>query len=246
MKTNKYQTQYDYEFRSIQSQRDDQWIPMMTTMRRTIEESILLRDIQHTVDFSQQYQDNEELESITNQDIDVLKLYIASNFSVCTDLAEREGLPKEIAQETKQLFFYAMVPCHSLPALVNCNLHYLTLLINQLKRHDTSTYSYPVRMAITYMYSHRYQCISGSQLAQHIQIDRTYLSRLFKQETSSTMMHYFKCIKMELAAHLIQLQLYPLSAISEMLGYSDYSVFCRNYKSVYGDAPGSSSSKHTG
>lgn len=74
-------------------------------------------------------------------------------------------------------------------------------------------------------------------ISKHLLLNQTYLRRMFKSEVNMTVTEFLTKTRMEKAKQLIIEEEYKLSAIAEMVGYSDPSYFSKCFKKYYGVSP---------
>ena len=98
------------------------------------------------------------------------------------------------------------------------------------------TYESHVYKVKNYIELHYAEDIKISNLADLLNINRKYLAKIFKIETGYTMKEYLVRTKMRYAAELI-LNGHTVSEVSEMLSYSDSSVFSTAFYRHFGYYP---------
>lgn len=81
------------------------------------------------------------------------------------------------------------------------------------------------------------QRISLEEMADHLHLNASYFSRLFKKETGETFIEYVIRTKMEHAKKLLDQTAQPISRICEMLGYDNPSYFIKLFKNYTGVTP---------
>jgi AraC-like DNA-binding protein len=74
-------------------------------------------------------------------------------------------------------------------------------------------------------------------LAKYAFLSETQFKKLFKQQTSMTVMKYVTKLRMEKAHALITHTDYPLQIIGEKVGYREPSTFCRKFSQYFGLSP---------
>ncbi|MDW7678436.1 MAG: phosphoenolpyruvate hydrolase family protein, partial [Bacillota bacterium] len=79
--------------------------------------------------------------------------------------------------------------------------------------------------------------ISLTEMAEKLHISRSYLSSLFKKEVGCSFPNYVTKFRISHAQHLVETKGVTLSRASELIGYSDYSTFSKNFKKIYGVSP---------
>ncbi len=87
-----------------------------------------------------------------------------------------------------------------------------------------------VNKAIEYLQMHYQEELRINDLAKHLLLDRTYLYRLFKQQTGLSIKEYLINLRIEKAKDLIANTNQSLHAISVLVGYSSYLSFSNTFK----------------
>ena len=95
-----------------------------------------------------------------------------------------------------------------------------------------------VRKARDYILAHIGESITTDALSKELGMNRTYLCKLFSEETGLTVSAYVTQVKMEEAKRLMNITRKPISEIAEYLGYSSQSHFQRVFKKYSGQTPG--------
>ncbi|MCS7461954.1 AraC family transcriptional regulator [Paenibacillus doosanensis] len=94
-----------------------------------------------------------------------------------------------------------------------------------------------VVQAIHYVSLHLDKRISLEEVADHLFLNSSYFSRLFKKETGETFIEYVTRMKMNRAKELLDQTSHPVGKICEMLGYDNQSYFIKIFKSSVGVTP---------
>lgn len=76
-----------------------------------------------------------------------------------------------------------------------------------------------------------------SEIAAHFQMNRSYLSTLFKERTGSTYMEYITRLRMERARELLTTTDLSVQEILEQVGYNDENNFRKRFREFYGQNP---------
>lgn len=83
-----------------------------------------------------------------------------------------------------------------------------------------------------------YRDFDLGKLAEHLQMNRDYICRVFKRETGESINHYLYKTRMEKAARLLkENEFMKVYEISELVGYKDPIYFSRLFKKIYGKLP---------
>lgn len=99
------------------------------------------------------------------------------------------------------------------------------------------SYSPIVKNAIYYINSHISSDINLSEISKLLNINKNYLSSLFKKETGLTITKYYMNMKMQRAKELIETTNLLVSDISELVGIHDASYFTKLYKKTFKTTP---------
>jgi two-component system response regulator YesN len=76
-----------------------------------------------------------------------------------------------------------------------------------------------------------------NDLSKKLLVNQTYLRKMFKDEMGMTISEYLSKVRMDQASQLVIEGRYKLSAISEMVGYSDPGYFSKCFKNHFGVSP---------
>lgn len=102
--------------------------------------------------------------------------------------------------------------------------------------HRTTHRNPYVDRAITYLTQH-VSTASADQLAQAVNLDRSYLSTLFKQATDLTPGQYIRNFRITKARHLLESSSSAIEEIAQQCGYDHANSFARIFKQTYGITP---------
>ncbi len=85
--------------------------------------------------------------------------------------------------------------------------------------------------AIRFIVQHYAKNIGASDVADGIHVDRSYLSRVFHDETGSTLKAYIDRIRVAKACDLLSMTNLDIAAIAQACGFSSPEVFARKFRS---------------
>ena len=95
-----------------------------------------------------------------------------------------------------------------------------------------------------YIQHHMSESITAERIAEDLFLNRSYLSRKFKEETGETLTAFILKEKTEEAKRLLRYSGKPLTEISAYLGFSSSSHFSRVFKAYVGSTPSEYREKH--
>ncbi len=118
-------------------------------------------------------------------------------------------------------------------------LSYLYNFFAQMKRQykKTNIKSIYVKHAIDYIYENYNKNITIGDIAHHLNIDRTYLYRLFKREYNVSPQKYLIKFRLQVAVNKLENTQKSIMEIAEECGFNNVSLFCHQFKKVYKDTP---------
>ena len=96
-----------------------------------------------------------------------------------------------------------------------------------------------------YIQRHMSEPITTERMAEELFLNRSYLSRKFKEETGETLTAFIQKEKTEEAKRLLRYSDKSLTAIGSYLGFSSASHFSRVFKDYVGSTPSEYREKHS-
>ena len=138
-------------------------------------------------------------------------------------------LQQIVRQETQQSLRIAGLTCLFLDALL------ANAANSRPARQDDD---HPVEKAIHWMERNYHENISVSDIATWCRVDRSYLSRLFKQRFGYGPKHYLIMLRMNVATSLLIDARLPIKVIAFSVGYRDQMQFAKVFRQIYQMSPG--------
>jgi len=94
-----------------------------------------------------------------------------------------------------------------------------------------------VKKAILYFDQHVETQISRWKLADSVNVNEDYLTRIFHREMGMSPWDYLNRLKVFLAAEFIRQTDKSIQDIAWQVGFNDHAYFCRVFKKIYGVSP---------
>ncbi len=116
-------------------------------------------------------------------------------------------------------------------------LHTLLPSLLETPAAEVRTGNHDVRMLILYLQQHYTEHISLDTLAATVNLNRSYLCRLFKRETGESLFQYLARLRLERAAGLLLQEELSIREAAARVGIDDPFYFTRMFKKQYGVAP---------
>ena len=152
--------------------------------------------------------------------------------------ASEAGVNKALANELISLYNEQITKCSDyidLNYLFQQMIQDFTKRVAQVKR---ITYpSLHVQQVCNYVYSHLYEKITPTVLAEVIHITESYLCAQFKKTTGKTITNFIQECKIEEACRLLESSPLKYSEISDLLCFSSQSYFCTIFKKIMHQTP---------
>jgi len=132
---------------------------------------------------------------------------------------------------------------HSLSELTDLThiIGYLKRRVNEIKteieRNDHTAGRNLVMRAKKYVAEHYRSDLTLTALANHLFVNASYFSWLFKQETGLTFTTYLTHVRMDMAKSLLKKDEQKVYEVAQFVGYNDYRHFCKMFKKVVGTTP---------
>lgn len=98
--------------------------------------------------------------------------------------------------------------------------------------------SKPVIQCIEYIYNHLHERIYLAELAAHVGLNQSYLSRLFKKEMDCSITCYIQDKKIQTAQNMLKYSEYQLGDIANILAFPTQSYFSVVFEKKTGQTPG--------
>lgn len=88
-----------------------------------------------------------------------------------------------------------------------------------------------------YIALHYMDEITLNEIAEILNLSRSYLSTLFKKEVGISFTQYLIHFRLNRAIEILKLENLPLNSVAEMVGYPDYTQFSKIFKKYKGVSP---------
>ena len=97
--------------------------------------------------------------------------------------------------------------------------------------------SVQIAQCIDYIYDHLHARITVSDLAEHVHLNESYLSRLFKKEVGISISEYIRRQKLETAKNMLVYSDYHSAEIASFLAFPSQSYFTEIFRKYTGMTP---------
>ncbi len=94
-----------------------------------------------------------------------------------------------------------------------------------------------IEMAVKYVQENYRNDLTMAEVANHISLNYSYFSILFKEKTGMNFVDYLRMIRIEKAKELLQNSIYKIYEVSEMVGYNNTKHFTTTFRTLTGISP---------
>lgn len=115
--------------------------------------------------------------------------------------------------------------------------NYLCSLLQNVPGVGSRRYSEHIQKALSYIHEHFAEDFSLNDMAEHLHVSPTHLSRLFRKELETSFIDYLVTYRIERAQQMLLHSNLDLKTISEKTGFHGYNYFLRTYKEKTGHTP---------
>ncbi len=166
------------------------------------------------------------------------KYHVAISTALVTRYCINHGLDPEIAYTMSDVYIQKMDKMSTLDEVIS--LHG-KMLIDYTKHMaelpKKNVYSLQTTQAMNYVGSHYTDDINVESVADSLNINRSYLSKLFKKNTGISLGEYIRKERVKAAANMLEFSDYTASEIAEYLHFSSQSHFIQCFKKEMGCTP---------
>lgn len=165
---------------------------------------------------------------------DLLKFIGNVNQVVGAFLFDRK-IPAGILMESGRIYDAC---CRAADSVDNA-LDWVREIIDELKRQISAVESenQTINILKDYINAHLEEKLSREQLAAIVYLSPGYVTRLFRQETGSSLFDYIVTCRVERAKALLKQRDVPVGDIAQLVGYDNFSYFSELFKKRTGLSP---------
>ena len=163
-------------------------------------------------------------------------------FVACATLMSRTaiegGMDPEQSYNASDLFIIRMDRCRSVEEILQVHKE----MVGWYTRHMAGMkkaliYSRQIVRCLDYIGEHLHETIRITDIADHLHLNVSYVSSLFRKETGLTISDYILQQRIESAQHMLKHTEYSGAEISQFLSFSSQSYFIRAFRASTGMTP---------
>lgn len=167
------------------------------------------------------------------------------NTAVITRKCIEGGLSQEIAYTLSDLYIQKADLLKSVKKIQELNDEMVWEFATQMNQLRTRKFVSPhVSKCIQFIYDNLHIRLTIQQISQHVGLNSSYLSTLFKKETGHSIHSFIQNTRLETAENMLVNSNYSYSDISSTLCFSSQSHFIQLFHKKYGMTPAKYRSTH--
>ena len=164
-------------------------------------------------------------------------LFVA-NIALCCRYCMEGGLDEERAYNISDLYIQKMDKLETEQQVIDLHRDMLEFYLEEMTAVKKQRIcSRPVSACMDYIYDHLYEQILVSDLAEHVELNESYLSVLFKKETGESISDYVRQRRVEAAEGMLRYSDYSYSDIGNILAFCSQSHFISVFRKATGLTP---------
>lgn len=167
-----------------------------------------------------------------------VKQTVKKILNIFTDYTAEQGNPKKL-MDMENMADVADKIIELLDADVLCEVlcDIIEFAVTNQGEAATDSIRSVVKQAVQFIDSNYFEELSLSSLAQQFNVESSYFSKMFRQETGENLMVYITRLRVEKAKEFMANKEVSLTEIAFMVGYDDYTYFSRVFRKVEGKSP---------
>lgn len=175
---------------------------------------------------------------IQNEKVDYqsVRMIAAELFNIATRIAREAGI--DFSALSRDIPFKMLQKYDTASDIKTLILNIYDRLVNLLKaRMPQKDFSEITKKAVSYIHTNYRKSFSLNDVAEHVGVNSSYLSHIFKEDTGKGFVEYINSVRIEKARILIETGNMELKAIVKELGFSGYNYFFKVFKEFVGMTP---------
>lgn len=175
---------------------------------------------------------------LADDELESLKISVIISIALFTRGVINAGINYEQAFEDTDEVIRHITRMEDMTLIRKLEYQTLRTFCNKVKRHLMySDSSFHISRAKIYIDNNLREVITPATVSDAIDLNQTYLSKIFKSEVGMTMGEYILEEKIKIAKELMAFSSYSLLEISNILHFTDQSHFTKKFKKVTGMTP---------
>ena len=182
--------------------------------------------------------DSEGVGILSRNPLTNLKYHFVITTAMITRLCKQKGMELEQAFRMSDFYIQRLDDIHTTQGIRGLHDEMVLDYTEKMRKICRSNAnSRHISICKEYIYSHIKERITIEDLADELGVSASYLSRLFKKETGSSVSAYIRGQKIEMAKNLLRYSEYSMIDIANRLSFSSQSHFIQQFREYVGITP---------
>lgn len=175
--------------------------------------------------------DSSEYGRLSRDSLRNMRYHFVVSVALITRLCVEKGLERELAYTLSDLYISKMDLSGSPAQILSLHNEMLMDFTRKMKAlPKRQVYSMQIVRAIEYIYRHRNERLTVEHIAKELEINRSYLSVLFRKETGVSISGFIRREKIKAAANMLRFSDYSYADIAEYFGFASQSHFIQCFR----------------
>lgn len=167
-----------------------------------------------------------------------MRYHFVISTALITRLCVEKGLERELAYTLSDLYIGKMdIAKTAQQIIVLHNEMLIDFTQKMVALPKQQVYSIQIVKAIDYILKHRNDKLTVQNIADKLNINRSYLSSLFIKETKMSISDFIRREKIKAAANMLKFSEYSYGDIAEYFGFASHSHFIKCFRKQIGLSP---------
>lgn len=167
-----------------------------------------------------------------------IRYHFVVSAALITRLCVEKGLERELAYTLSDLYISKMDVTKTAGKIISLHnemlMDFTRRMADMPKRNVCSA---NVVRAMEYIYLNRNKRITTTEIAEYLNINRSYLSTVFTKETGMTVSSFILNEKIKAAENMLKFSDHSYSEIAQYLGFCTQSHFIKRFSELKGTTP---------
>ena len=174
----------------------------------------------------------------SDEDLDIMKTRTLELVVLLSRSAINGGADENEVLKLNNTYFKTIQTLNTLEAFCTWLTAVLDNFLGYMLNFSGLKHTHTIAEAKAYIKENHAQKLTVDDIASNVYLSKSYLSRIFKEETGVGLTAYINKIRIEKSKDLLKDMSLSLTDISEMVGFEEQSYFTKVFKSFEGISPG--------
>lgn len=167
-----------------------------------------------------------------------LQYHLVVCIALITRFCMEGGLEYETAYTLSDLYIQRTDACRTCEEVTSLHRELIFDFAKRMQSlHQEKTLSHQIALCIDYIFDHLHNQITIEELANYVNFNPNYLSKLFKKEIGMPVAFYIRGKRIDAAKNMLRYSNYTYVDISNYLSFTSHSHFISAFKKQVGMTP---------